>query len=229
MSDYREKTARPSTGDIGTPALYFRSDAAGDKAGADQEMCMGQLDPAGAVKVNTEGQNPTFVVPFSRIAVAATPTDIISLIGSATATIKVTRVEVDISNTTGPTHPHDVRLIERTTANTYSGATSLTIGGLDITNDNTAATAIAWSSVTNPTTLGTAGPVVRQALVSPISDGATANSVINIVWVFGDKGAKCPTLRGVAQSLHINGAGSTWGTAPLLSGTIEYIEVPTTV
>jgi hypothetical protein len=57
------------------------------------------LDQAGASQVNTEGQKASYFASLGSNTPAATPTDVAILTGSATKTIKVTRVTITVQAT----------------------------------------------------------------------------------------------------------------------------------
>lgn len=122
--------------------------------------------------------------------------DIFILNGSATKTIRVTRVE--FSGTATAAASSDLQLIKRSTADTAGTAAAATPHDAN----DAAATAAAQSYTAAPTPGTAVGTPIRavRAFI-PAANGIGQNPV---VWDFGTRPAKAPTLRGVAQGLALN-------------------------
>ena len=187
-----------------------------------------QFGSDGGLKVNAEGMKTTYDVVATDIAVAATPTDIFTLSGSATTTVKVQRVEVAFSETTGSTTDADLLLILRSTADTTGTSTAVT--GVARDSNNAAATAVAKFYTANPGGLGTAIGTIRAQKLALQTPTASINSVDSVIWDFGTHpGEQEVTLRGATQFLCVNGNGSAYGTSPSMSVAITFTEEPNTV
>lgn len=131
----------------------------------------------------------------------AAVTDIFSIAGSASKTIKVTKVGFSGIQTTSSTV--DILLIKRSTASSTDGATSAVKVSMD--SSNPSPTAQVYSREVSPTTLGTVAGVLRSAKVD-VSAGAAA--VDFIVFDFSSNPAQSVTLRGVGENLNINTNGA---------------------
>lgn len=156
--------------------------------------------------VNTEGNKATYslVVPdYSTIAAAAT--DVVTIGGSATKTIRITRATV--SGVATAAVALDMYFVKRTTANT--GGTSASVAA-NITKHQTSDAAPSATAVTysvNPTT-GT-GTNVRAA--SKVFLPATGTPAYNTEYVvdFTTRNEKGIVLSGVAEQFSFNLNGQT--------------------
>jgi hypothetical protein len=232
VPDYQEGINRGG-GLICTPAGIVRNDAGGDLAGGNLKVVEQQADSAGATRVNPEGQKQTYIMSFVNAALAATPTDVLCLIGSATFTFKITRIELAFSCATGTTTIADVIANIRTTLDTggtlgaapaISPVDQNDPGG---TSGSSPGSARYYSA--NPGALGTLGCILRAQKLAVISPAVNVPASDSVIWTFGtEPGSKCPSLRGITQSLCINFNGSAVGTTPTLSGTIEFTAEPIT-
>lgn len=161
--------------------------------------------------VPTDGSKATFSAVATGIASAATATDIFTITGSGTKTIRITRVEFSATQTLGATA--NIILLRRSTANT--GGTSSTI--TDVTHDSTngAATATVRSYTANPT-LGTLVGSMRaiRILIPAASSGSTASP--SNIWEF-NRPAQAIVLRGTGEVLAIN-----LGAITLAGGTFDF-------
>lgn len=174
----------------------------------------------GAVTTNPGPGIATYSASHSIFTPAATPTDIVRIIGSATKTVKVWKVEMTNTQTTGGAN--NFFLIKRTTANTAGTAvnsTSTTFDTLDA-----AATAVINHYTTNPTTLGTGTTICTTRVFTPAP--ATVVSTNNpFSWDFRTPSALRPiVLRGVAESLVVNFAGAALPAGLSVAVTIYWTE-----
>lgn len=133
------------------------------------------------------------------LTVAATPTDVFTISGSATKIIRILRVFFTGTQTTAATR--DVYLIKRSTADT--GGTSSTLANTSHDSTNAAGTAVVRAYTVNPTALGTSVGTVRGRKVF-IPAPATAANIDELGYFFGDKNDQSIVLRGVAESLCVN-------------------------
>lgn len=122
-------------------------------------------------------------------------TDIFTLTGSATKTIRVTRIQISATQSTASAA--NIFLVKRSTANTGGTATTLTAVPLDSTN--VAATAVARSYTANPTT----GTLVGNLRVNKLFVSAASGSPGTLDWKFGE-GTQAIYLRGATEVLSVN-------------------------
>lgn len=149
---------------------------------------------------------------YSAVALALPPaasaTDIACIAGSATKTIKVTKIE--LSGTAGTLVSAPFTLVRRTTADTGGTAATTTANWANTiskadTNDPTpSATLISYSA--NPTINDTSPTYIRSAYATlPVTSAGT--SIVPIKWDFANdlsQQARSLTVRGAAQQLCIN-------------------------
>lgn len=129
---------------------------------------------------------------------AAAATDIFTLIGSATKTIRVTRIQ--ISGVATAAAAVDVQIIKRSTAGSGGTSTSPTM----VPNDSLdgAATALAKAFTANPT-VGTIVGLIRSQKIT-LTTGAGAIPLVQTLIEFGTNFARAITLRGAAEQIAIN-------------------------
>ena len=154
-----------------------------------------QCDTTGGQYINIEGRKATYSAFVSFTAVAG---DIAILPGSATKTIRVTRVEVSFF-TSGTAGVETVQLIKRSAAN--SGGTSAAIPVVPHDSGFAAASA----APLNYTVAGTPGAAVGTIRGVQFNDASSALPGANSwIWDFGSRPSSAIVLRGVAQGLAIN-------------------------
>lgn len=159
---------------------------------------------SGTVQVNTEGQKATYSCCVVGVTPGATPTDVFTLTGSATKTIRVTRVEVAATATlsTGM----DFVLVKRTAANT--GGTSTTPSITTHDSNSAAASAVVNLYSANPS-LGS-GTNVRAVKLPLVALGTPSPSTVFTFTTLNDQAV---VLRGTSQvfSLNLNGGSLSAG------------------
>lgn len=165
--------------------------------------------------VNSDGRKITYSASISGLVAAALPTDIFTITGSATKTVKISRLY--LTATQGTAGQKDVLLIKRSTANTLGTSTAPT--GIPYDSTNAAATATVLAYTANPT-LGTAvGTLFSTKLQIPTA--ATSGDALALN--FGTSNAQAITLRGIAQVLAVNLNAATLTTSSF-DITIEWTE-----
>lgn len=180
----------------------------------DGQQAASQADTAGSLQVNTEGKKATYSSAPSTV-LAAAATDALTITGSATKTIRITRVSfTGIGTTLGDA---TVTLNKRSTANT--GGTSTAAAAVPHDSTSASATATVLQYTANPT-LGTLVGAVRS-LPSPFF--ALTNAAYPTVWDFTTRNGQGIVLRGTSQVLAI-GLGGATVTGGLLYGEIEWTE-----
>lgn len=145
-----------------------------------------------------------------------TPTDIFTLTGSATKTVKITNLILSGTRTTA-THT-DILLLKRNTAN--SGGTSTTPTAVSYDSLDTAATAVVRAYTVNPTTGALVGNIKVQKVFIPTTT-ATGYSLFEYKFVPGYN--KPITLRGTNEVLALN-LNSTTVAGNNFDITIEWTE-----
>lgn len=178
-------------------------------------------DPAGiqSLNVNTEGQKATYSVAYS-VAIAASPTAVVTVSGSVSKTVRINRVVV--AGTATAAGWGNLLLVSRTTAN--SGGTSTVLGPIPWSSTNGAASATAQQYTANPAALGTlAGNVTFQ----PLNYGAAAATNTQpapLIVEFGRLNDQAFILRGTGQVLDIEFAGVSQPAGAQIAGWIEWTE-----
>jgi hypothetical protein len=170
----------------------------------------------GIPSTNSEGTKRTYSVGTGGFTPAATATDFFTIVGSATTTVRVTRISIWGFATSAITE--EILLIIRTTADLTGTASQPTIAQHD--QNDAAATAVANLYSVNPGTLGSSGGVLRQSKLNCGATGAAGQ----IVWDFGLRNAKAIVLRGVAQCLALNYNGAAVPSGMKLSIEVEFTE-----
>jgi hypothetical protein len=157
-----------------------------------------QTDSTGALAVNREGRKATYsaTAVFSPTVTAAT--DVFTITGSATKTVRVTKLTVFGTETTAATQI--VEILKRSTAN--SGGTSAASTAVPHDSNSSAATATVLSYTANPTTLGTLLATIRTGRPF-FGSGATPQDPSS-TYVFGDVNEQAIVLRGTGQVLAVS-------------------------
>lgn len=159
----------------------------------------------GTVSISPANTSSTYGATTSSLTPAATPTDIVTLIGSGTKVIRLLRLEISSTQTTLGVNTW--YLIKRSTANTGGTSTTPTIVPFD--SSNAAATATFRSYTANPTSLGTlVGTTATLKLVADPTVGGTPSQNV-YVYDFTDNGtAQGIVLRTTSEvfALNFNGA-----------------------
>lgn len=163
------------------------------------------------ISPNQPNQRNTYLASVD-IVLAASATDIFVIGGSATKTIRVTRIEVNITATTAAATA--LSLVKRSTADTGGTATAATRVPADRNAIASASDVVVQGYTANPTTGTAVGVVGRRRDVAVVSP----NLPLEERWIFGTRpGSQAITLRGVADQLavNLNGASLTGGDASI--------------
>lgn len=173
-----------------------------------------QADSTGSVYSNNEGRKATYRATTSGVVVTANGV-LLQLIGSATKTVRVTRIAGSGILTTAAMV---LVQVQRTTAaaSTVSNAVAITPAKLDSTNS--AATAVPTSYTA--ATLGTGNSLLAsaRALYAP----ATALST-GFEFLFGNRNSQSLVLRGVSEWAQVTVAASSY-TGALFDIDVEFTE-----
>lgn len=156
------------------------------------------LTTSGALRVQQSPNITTYSAAMANVASAATATDIFTIFGSGTKTIKVHRIFISGTQTTAG--EINFLLIKRSTANTAGTSAAATLVPNDSTN--AAATATILSYTANPT-LGTTVGSIRTAKLFAPAVGSVVSAAI-FTETFGQDFVQPIVLRGTAQGLCVN-------------------------
>lgn len=188
-----------------------------------------QVNTVTQTGVTTEFNNKkqTYSAAFIGLVPAASATDTVCIIGSATKTVAITHI--GLSGTAGTLVTLPVTLLVRTSADTGGTAASTTANPANtirpMDTANAAATAVPISYTAVPTIVDTSPLYVRStALTLPVTTAGT--SVNPIRWEFPTNlalGTQALVLRGVAQQACIN-LNTISVSSGVLTGSLEWIE-----
>lgn len=173
------------------------------------------IGTTGIASVNTEGTKATYSCGVVAFTPVATPTDIFTLVGSATKVGRLLRIAISGFATSAISL--DIQLIKRTTANSGGTSAQPTIAQYD--SNDAAPTCVVNTYSANPTT-GTSGGVVRAAKLNLGATGAAGS----IVWDFTTRNGKGLVLRGIAQLYALNWNGAAVPSGTLLDMDVEFTE-----
>lgn len=152
-----------------------------------------------------DGGQATYSFSIVGLAPASSPTDIFNITGSASKTIKITRLVVSALQTTAGNI--DVLVIKRS-GGTQSAGTSgaSTIAAHDLNNPT--ASALVQTYTSNPASVGTVvGNIFAGKVLVPAA--ATTSSPDKVILDYGNRPAQAQVLRGTTQSISINLNGVT--------------------
>jgi len=145
---------------------------------------------------------------------AATPTDLVTIYGSATKTVRVVSLKLTTTNTAAGSQEYFI--IKRSAANT--GGTFVAGTAVPLDSNNVAATATAGHYTANPSGLGAAvGTIATFRVASPVAKPATFAGIVQdagydfLAISQAGKGSfmdQAVTLRGTAQGLVVNFNGA---------------------
>lgn len=184
----------------------------------DGQQAAAQADTAGSHFVNTEGKKATYSAGLN-VSIAASATDVVVLSGSASKTVRVTRITLNgiaTANTTAA-----IALVKRSTANT-GGTVGSTPTPVPLDSSNGAVTAVLVDYTANPTT-GTTVGTVRQERITFNTAATSSVNTDRIVWEFGTRNTQALVLRGTAQQACVNFGGNSV-TGGVLTYTVEWTE-----
>lgn len=162
--------------------------------------------PAGSLIPAADNDPVRGAYGFSRVGyttIAANPTDVFTIQGSASKTIRIRQLQVSGYATAAGSC--GLNIIRRSSANSGGTSTVQTAGQRDTADDAPTATLLLYSA--NPTSLGTSLGVIdgsRMGLVA--SSGASQVDRLNFQYSWLNE--KAPTLRGVNDFIALNFGGN---------------------
>lgn len=163
-------------------------------------------------------EDQTYVAVATGFVSAASATDVYNIQGSATKVIKISKIKVSGTTTSGSAIKLTVSLIKRSAANT--GGTSVVSTNVPYDSTNGAATAVLRHYTANPSALGAAVGTVRSETLAITASGLTGGV---LEWNFTD-GGQHVILRGTSEFLSINFNGTSI-TGAVISISVEWSEV----
>jgi hypothetical protein len=169
----------------------------------------------------------TFRASSAFFTPAASATDIFTINGSATTTVRILRIE--IAYTASTLAGTNFFIIKRSTVNSGGTATVLTPVPLDINPSPTnpyVATSSVLNYTANPAGLGTTVGQIQAAFLTPdgVATVPVSDSGTKIIYDGQLQGAAI-TLRGVASNIAVNLAGATLGgTSGQIAVTVTFTE-----
>lgn len=178
------------------------------------------VTPPPSVNGPVDGQKASYSATKQGLVTAASATDICTLTGSATKTVRVTRLEVSgVATTILET---SVEVLVRTAAD--SGGTSTAPLAIPHDQNSAAASAVVAVYTANPTVNdATARPIRSQKVLFNLAAPAAGSESSRFVLDFGNRPSQAIVLRGVAQQLAINLNGVTIA-GPSVDITLEWTE-----
>lgn len=159
----------------------------------------------------------TYSASIVGLAPAALATDIFTITGSATKTIRISRILVNgVQTTAGQV---SVMAVKRSTANTVGTSTAPAKVPYDSASAAATATVLAYTA--NPTLGTTVGTITSSRLFVPGT--ASASDAQGLQVLTGDVGQQFITVRGIAEVVAINLNGVTVA-GGALNITVEWTE-----
>jgi len=215
------------TGDVGILSLAVRNDTLTTPASADVDYSQISVNKHGVTHVAQAGSViPTYAAAISEFALAATPTYIFSMFGSASKTIRITRVRVILIETT-----ETIRNIKIEKLSTVlTGGTSAAMTAVPHDSGSSAATASPLNWTANKTGGGTlVGSLdeinITSTLASGTGSAAAKNTPAATVYNWwGDSVSSPIVLRGTGQGIAINLSGQALDAGRKASVYIEWVE-----
>lgn len=157
---------------------------------------------------SVDGAKATYSAGITGLVSAASATDLFTVTGSATKTVRITRLEISGEATTAA--PVQIVLLKRSTANTLGTSSAPTLAPHDSANVAATATVLAYTA--NPTT-GTLVANLKTEYVYLSAPGTSTGGPEKIFFNFGDRPEQCPVLRGINEvyAVNLNGVTITGG------------------
>lgn len=176
-------------------------------------------------QLSTQGK-PTYFAAGS-FTPAATPTDLVTILGSASKTVRVVSLKLSTTNTAAGSQ--EFVLLRRSAANT--GGTFVAATAVAADSTDSAATAVVGHYTANAGALGaTAGNLAIARVASPAAipssfAGVREDAGVDLLDVLRNIGlAKLPILNGVTQVLAVNFAGAALVAGQTHAYTVVWIE-----
>lgn len=166
-------------------------------------------------QISTEGWRATYGAGGVDITPASTPTDVATIYGSATKTIRVKSVTVCGSGSDNATM--NVSLVKRTAVNTAGTSATASNAKFDSLDGNATATVKQYTA--NPSALGAGYDLATSQIRFGVPGVGECKT-----WDFSTRNDKSVVLRGAAQGLAIDLNGGTLPATPKFSYSFEWTE-----
>jgi hypothetical protein len=160
---------------------------------------------------------PTYRAATGTWTIPATPTDMVTIQGSATKTIKILNITLMASQTTAGAN--SFFLIRRSAANT--GGTASTVSAGSMAAANAGATAVVKFYTVNPTGLGAANGTLDIAYLNTAAPGG---AILPYQWILDSNLGQPIILSGTSDFLALNFNGATLPSGLKVALTIEWSE-----
>jgi hypothetical protein len=202
---------------IGAAGLLGQLDDTSPSTCTENQFCNIRIDSKRALRVDTEGQKLTYSAAAVNFTPAATPTDVCVLPGSASKTIRVTRLMVQgFATTKGSMTLQIIKRAAADTAGTSAGLTAIPYDSADA-----AASAAPLKYTANPTINSTVGNYDTKSLNFAVAGDESVPYIFDSGY---RGGAKALVLRGVAEQIAVNLAGGTVPTGGTVGCSFEWTE-----
>lgn len=209
----------PSTGPVAWQGAKAGNDGSKDYAvGLVNATLQAGTALAGAMAMN-DGLKATYRASIAALVAVTGCTDLFTLTGSSTKTIRITRVEFSGTVATAALYL-DVICLLRSTANSSGTSTSPTVVPLD--SNSAAGSAVARAYTANPTTGTLVGAITTDKILLPLAGTPTLTQ--RLVIEFGNRPAQAVVLRGTTQVFAINLNAVTLANATSIDIAIEWTE-----
>lgn len=153
-------------------------------------------------------------------AVAATPTDVFTITGSAGKIVYITKVTITGTTSAIAGITTNVTLVKRSALDTGGTSTTITAGPYLTGAAATGATAKNYTA--NPTALGAAVFAIKA---QRYTFAVAGNQITPLIWEFDSSNlTRCPSLSSTTENMAINFGGTTI-TGSAIAIDIEWIEV----
>lgn len=172
----------------------------------------------GVASVPFDGGKTSYAASYKATSVGTSATtNLFTITGSATKTVRVTRLAV--SGTIATTAEEwDLLIVKQSAADTGGSSTPATVVPYD--SGNAAGTATVNGYTVAPTAGAAVGALYANKLTLPISPAAATAITVT----FGDRPAQAVVLRGIAQVLAVTANGVTPGHASSMDFYVEWTE-----
>lgn len=172
-----------------------------------------------------DGLKASYSAAKQGLVAASSATDIFTITGSSTKTIRVTRIELFATTTSATPAALDVLLLKRSTANT-AGTSTGSPAAIPHDSTSAAASATVLAYTANPTT-GTLVGNIRAAkyMMALATQTATDFPMPQVlVWDFGARPSQGIVVRGTSEVLAINLNAATPTATASFNISIEWTE-----
>lgn len=164
----------------------------------------------------TDGTKSTYSSSALGIIIGAAATDVFTISGSATKTIRITNMSITVTTTSNSGTVFNLSAIRRSSLDT--GGTSSTLINVPHDISNAAGTAVVKAYTANPTVGATVGAFRSLRYAVP-----SGNQIDVVSWTLGNRPAQSIVLRGVNDllALSFNGTQPAGG---VFSADVEWTE-----